>query len=140
VLRREDEDLALAPQPTLAHLSTLVRRARASGLPVAVDVQDAGARPLGAGVDLTAYRVIQEALRSARDAGQAGSARVLVRYGAEDVEVEVADDGPQLSGRRRRLLGMRERVALYGGELETVPAEGGGYRVRARLPLARASA
>ena len=115
VLRREDEDLALAPQPSLAHVSSLVRRTSAAGLPVALHVEG-DARPLPAGVDLTAYRVLQAALGGALEHGGAGRAEVTVRYGAERVEVEVFDDGTG-DGDARLLLGARERVALYGGDL-----------------------
>ena len=89
-------------------------------------------RALPAGVDLTAYRVVQEALTAARDSGRAGHAEVAIRYGEDDVVVEVADDGAQEG---RRLLGMRERVAVYGGELTTAGSPAGGWRVAARLPL-----
>jgi signal transduction histidine kinase len=131
VLRREDEDLALAPQPSLAHVSTLVRRSQAAGLPVTLRVEGE-ARPLPAGVDLTAYRVLQEALTSALDPGTAGRAEIVLRYTDERIEVEVRDDGSGESS--RRLLGMRERVALYGGELRTTHADD-GHAVWARLPV-----
>ncbi len=131
VLRKEDEELALAPQPSLAHVDALVRRARAAGLPVELVVSGA-VRTLPAGVDLTAYRLVQEALGGARDAGHAGRADVLIDYGDTDVRVDVADDG---APHGRRLLGMRERVAVYGGELAASPGADGGWRVSARLPL-----
>ena len=129
VLRREDEDIGLAPQPSLAHLTSLARRARDAGLPTALTVHGA-ARPLPAGVDLTAYRVVQEALARARDHGHAGRASVRVDYLPAAVAVEVVDDG---AAEDRRLLGMRERVALYGGEF-SAGAQAGGWRVRAQLP------
>ena len=131
VLRKEDEELALAPQPSLAHVDALAKRWQASGLPVALEVTGE-VRALPAGVDLTAYRLVQEALGGARDAGRAGRATVRIAYGAEDVRVDVADDG---APNGRRLLGMRERVAVYGGELATAPADGGGWQVSARLPV-----
>jgi signal transduction histidine kinase len=133
VLRREDEDLALAPQPSLAHVSSLVKRTSAAGLPVALHVEGE-TRPLPAGVDLTAYRVLQAALGGALEQGGAGSAAVIVRYGAERVEVEVLDDGSG-DGDGRLLLGARERVALYGGDLAAGPAPGGGHAVHLRLPV-----
>jgi signal transduction histidine kinase len=132
VLRREDEDLALAPQPSLTHVSSLVKRTSAAGLPVVLHVEG-DARPLPAGVDLTAYRVLQAALGGALEHGGAGRAEVTVRYGAERVEVEVFDDGSG-DADGRLLLGARERVALYGGQLES-GAAGGGHSVRARLPV-----
>jgi len=130
VLRKEDEELALAPQPSLANVDGLARRATASGLPVELTVHGA-ARPLPAGVDLTAYRVVQEALNHARDAGFAGRATVEIGYGEEHISLDVRDDG---AAEGRRLLGTRERVAVYGGELASAPLAGGGWRVTARLP------
>ena len=131
VLRKEDEELALAPQPSLAHVGDLVRRSAAAGLPTELHTEGA-AQPLPAGIDLTGYRVVQEALTAARERGAAGRARVAVRYRADDVLVEVVDDG---APRGRGLLGMRERVAVYGGELTAAAAQAGGWRVAARLPL-----
>jgi signal transduction histidine kinase len=137
VLRREDEDIALAPQPSLAHVSSLVKRTSAAGLPVGLLVEGE-ARALPAGVDLTAYRVLQAALGGALEHGGAGRAEVTVRYGAERVEVEVVDDGSG-DGEGRLLLGARERVALYGGDLESGPEPGGGHAVRAHLPIGAAA-
>jgi signal transduction histidine kinase len=135
VLRHEDADLALAPQPRLAFLADLARRATAGGLHVQLDVEGtAGAIP--ASIDLVAYRVVQEALNEAYRSGGAGNAIVHVRHRHGEVEVEVLDDG-HLSD--RRLLGMRERVRVYGGQLEVAPRREGGHRVRARLPLERAA-
>ena len=128
VLRRDDEELALAPQPSLAHVRDLIARVRASGLPVELEVE--GIAPeLPAGVDLTAYRVIQEAL-GAQDARRA---TVRLRYADDEVVLEVADLGEA----RPDLLGIRERVELYGGHLVAEPVAGSGYAVRARLPLER---
>jgi signal transduction histidine kinase len=135
VLRKGDEELALAPQPSLAHVDALARRAQAAGLPVRMSVSGA-VRSLPAGVDLTAYRLVQEALGAARDAGHAGRAEVRIEYGDADVRVDVVDDG---APHGRRLLGMRERVAVYGGELAAAPDADGGWRVSARLPLGAAS-
>ncbi len=131
VLRRDDEERALAPQPSLAHVSTLVRRARLAGLEVHLRI-DGAVRPLPAGVDLTGYRVVQLALGSAADGAGAGRADVRVRYGDDDVVVEVRDDGGRIV---RPLPGVRERVLLYGGELHAGVRRGGGHGVRARLPL-----
>jgi signal transduction histidine kinase len=131
VLRREDEELALAPQPSLRHVTSLVRRFEAAGLPVELAVEgEAGELPIG--VDLTAYRVVQEALGGALEHGHAGIARVKVIYGADHVELEVADDGGDPS---RPLLGVRERVSLIGGQLRAGARRDGGHVVRARLPL-----
>jgi signal transduction histidine kinase len=131
VLRKQDEELALAPQPSLAHAAELVRRTAAAGLPTQLHTEGER-RALPAGIDLTAYRLVQEALRTARDVGHAGRAEVAIRFRTEDVLVEIADDG---GAEGRRLLGMRERVAVYGGELLTVAMPSGGWRVAARLPL-----
>ena len=135
VLRREDEELGLAPQPSLAHVGSLVRRSRAGGLPVELLVEGEP-RPLPAGVDLTAYRLVQEALVRARDA-EAGRAAVILDYGASDLSIEITDDGAPVG---RRLLGLRERVAVYGGQLQAGTTGDGGWRVAARLPIGRAEA
>ena len=132
VLRREDEEFALAPQPSLAHVGSLVRRFVTSGLPVELHVEGEP-RPLPAGVDLTAYRLVQEALGRARDA-RAGRAALLLRYESSELTIEVADDGEPTG---RRLLGLRERVAVYGGKVQASPPSDGGWRVSARLPIGR---
>jgi signal transduction histidine kinase len=120
-----------APQPSLAHLDDLIERTRRAGSAAELVVEGEPAS-LSAGADLTAYRVVQAALTAAvRDHG-ASRARVLVRYGADAVEIEVSDDGR--SG-GRDLLGMRERLGVYGGELQTEERLSGGQTVRARLPL-----
>jgi signal transduction histidine kinase len=95
------------------------------------------ARHLSAGVDLAAYRVVQEALTDALARAGARNATVSVRYGERNVRLEVSDDGSAFreGGDTGELSGMRERVALYGGDLEVGPAAGEGYAVRARLPL-----
>jgi signal transduction histidine kinase len=136
VLRHEDEELALAPQPSLAHVKDLVARVCAGGLPVELVVEGRQA-PLPAGVDLTAYRVVQEALDGAADEVDARRAAVRLRYGESELGVEVADVGERPASPARPLLGIHERVALYGGDLVTGPAEACGYVVRARLPLER---
>lgn len=130
VLRREDDELALAPQPTLAHVADLVRRARAAGLAVALQVEGSPAA-LSAGADLTAYRVVQEALAAAARERDAVTAGVVVRYADAVVELEVVDDGAP----RAAPLGIQERVALYGGELRIAAPRAGGNVLRARLPL-----
>jgi signal transduction histidine kinase len=132
VLRREDAELALAPQPSLRHLGSLAGRASAAGLPVALDV--AGELPpLPAGLDLTAYRVVQEALAGAHEPGGAGRAEVRVRISAGALELAVLDDGH--AAQTRPLVGIRERVELHGGRLTAGPRRAGGHAVRAWLPL-----
>ena len=136
VLRREDEEIALAPQPSLRHLGALVRRSQAAGLPVTLTV-DGDERPLPPGVDLTAYRLVQAALGGALEPGAAGRAEVAVRYRPDGLDVEVLDDGA-VDG-DRPLAGVRERVSLYGGQLHAGRRRSGGHRVRARLPVGGAS-
>jgi signal transduction histidine kinase len=131
VLRREDEELALAPQPSLRHVASLVERVRASGLPTELHI-DGEIRDLPAGVDLTAYRVVQEALRGAAEQGAAGAATVRLRYAGDHVELRVDDDG---AWPVRELPGIRERVGFYGGQLRAGARRDGGHSVRARLPL-----
>jgi signal transduction histidine kinase len=138
MLRRSDDDLALAPQPSLAHLDDLVGQVREAGLPVDLRVEGQP-RPLAPGIDLSAYRIVQEALTNALKHAGPARARVTVRFGEDELDIEVADDG---AGRAdgptdgHGLVGMRERVTLFGGDLSTGARRGGGYAVRARLPLA----
>jgi signal transduction histidine kinase len=137
VLRQPEEAPALAPQPSLEYVDKLVEHAREAGLPVELTIEG---RPeqLPAGVDLTAYRLVQEGLTNALKHAQARHAEVLVRYGDGHVELTVSDDGRGVGsgeGGGHGLVGMRERVSVYGGELEAGPRAGGGYRLRARLPL-----
>jgi signal transduction histidine kinase len=128
-----------APQPGLDSLETLLATVRDAGLPVDVSV-DGQPRDLAPGLDLAAYRVVQEALTNAlRYAGPA-HAWVTVRWGDDDLELEVANDGTsdttaEKGGGGHGLTGMRERVGLYGGRIESGPRDGGGYVVRAHLPL-----
>jgi signal transduction histidine kinase len=132
------DDGGRAPQPGLARLDELVDGARAAGLDVAATVE--GDRPaLPPVVDLSAYRIVQEALTNAMKHGGRCRASVRVRYAGGAVELEVADDGPGARGPGsadgRGLAGMRERVRVLGGDLEAGPGIGGrGFRVRARLP------
>jgi signal transduction histidine kinase len=138
VLRRPEEAPALAPQPSLKHLDKLVEQAREAGLPVVIRVEG-DPLPLPAGVDLTAYRLVQEGLTNALKHARAKRAHVLVRYGADTVEVTVSDNGRGVGsgdGGGHGLVGMRERVAVYGGMLEAGPRPEGGYRLSARLPVA----
>ena len=137
VLRRPEEAPALAPQPSLDHLGRLVEQAREAGLPVELRVEGE-ATQLPAGVDLTAYRLVQEALTNVVKHAQATRADVLVNYGDSYLEVTVKDDGKGVGngdGGGHGLVGMRERVSVYGGELDAGPRTGGGYQLRARLPL-----
>jgi signal transduction histidine kinase len=136
VLRRDGERPELAPQPSLERAESLVERVRADGLPVTLTIE--GERNgLSAGVDLAAYRVLQEALYSAAGAPDAFSAEVRLTYDDRDVTVAVRDDrAPGSEGLdAERLSALRERVGLYGGTLRAgPPREGDGFRVSARLP------
>ena len=134
VLRREDDELALAPQPSLRHVDSLARRISAAGLPVELSVEG-DVETLPAGVDLTAYRVVQEALGAALEGAGAGRARVRVSCGHDELLLEVADDG----GNGRRLLGVRERVAFHGGQLYAGARGPAEHVVRARLPIGAAA-
>jgi len=137
VLRRPEEAPALAPQPSLEHLEKLVEQAREAGLPVTLKVEG-DAVQLPAGVDLTAYRLVQEGLTNALKHARAKQAEVLVRYVDGQVELSVTDDGSGDGGGDsggHGLVGMRERVSVYGGELEAGPRPEGGFRLRARLPV-----
>ena len=137
VLRRPEEAPALAPQPSLQHLDKLVDQVRESGLTVDLTVEGEAAT-LPASVDLAAYRLVQEGLTNTLKHAQADRAEVLVRYGNGEVEVVVADDGNGIGGGDgggHGLVGLRERIAVAGGELDAGPRSGGGYEVRARLPM-----
>jgi signal transduction histidine kinase len=137
MLRRDQREAELLPQPSLDAAHILIDQVRATGLPVALDIEGSP-QPLSPGVDLSAYRILQEALTNTVKHANASSASVRLRFSPTAVEVEVEDDGrgrsPNVNG-GHGLIGMRERVELYGGEIETGPREGGGFRVRARLPL-----
>ncbi len=134
-LVRDEETMRLAPRPGLQELDALIDEMRKAGVPIEVEVRGTP-RDLPAGVDLSAFRILQEALTNVlKHAGEA-RARVVVAYTPNAIELEVVDDGRVPShGHGHGLVGMRERVLLYGGTLETGPVEGSGYRVRARLPL-----
>jgi signal transduction histidine kinase len=132
-----EEPAGYEPQPGLGRLAELADQARAGGLDVSV-AEEGERRSVPPGVDLAAFRIVQEALTNARKHAGAVAARVLVRYAERGVEVEVVNGpGPGGSGdgAGHGLVGMRERVRVYGGTLETGPEDDGGYRVRARLPL-----
>jgi signal transduction histidine kinase len=139
ILRQIDETPPRAPAPSVARLDGLVSRASAAGLQVRTEVSGTP-RSLPAGVDLAAFRIVQEALTNvARHAGPA-TATIRVGYGERDLTVQVEDNGNGAgqggtSGGGNGIPGMRERASALGGELEAGPLEGGGFRVLARLPL-----
>jgi len=137
MLRSEDDDL-LTPQPGLRDLPTLISQVREAGLPVDLEI-DGDPRALPVGLDLSAYRIVQEALTNAlKHAGDA-HATVRVGYGADSLELEIVDDGPgdgaAVAGGGHGLVGMRERVALYGGRFEADRRASGGFAVRVLLPI-----
>lgn len=129
----------LAPQPGLSRLDELVDQMGDAGL--RVEIEEDGHRPaLSTGIDLNLYRIIQESLTNTlKHGGPGATATVRLRYPDESVEVEISDDGLGSAGRLNNghgLVGMRERVSLLHGTLETGPNPGGGFRVLARVPLA----
>jgi len=139
---REDENASYEPAPGLGDLDRLVRDVEGAGLDV--DVRNEGARTeLPPGVDFTAYRIVQEALTNVLK--HAGHARATVVVGYEDnaLRLEIADDGRGVNGRTAPggvgLMGMRERVGVYGGSFEAGPRTGGGFRVKVRIPYGDAS-
>jgi signal transduction histidine kinase len=140
LLRTDAADNApLAPQPGLQRLGELVAVTEAAGVPVVLSAADPP-EPLPPGLALCVYRLVQESLTNVvRHAGPAASARVSVSYRAGEVDVEVCDDGrggsPSADGSGHGMLGMRERVTLFGGRFSAGPGPAGGFRVWAALPL-----
>jgi signal transduction histidine kinase len=139
ILRQEGEPAPRSPTSTIARLGDVVSQAAAAGLDVRTET-DGTVRTLPFGVDVAAFRIVQEALTNvARHAGGA-SATVRLSYGERDLTVQIDDDGRgpttgDAMGSGKGIVGMRERVGALGGELEAGPRPGGGFRVRARLPL-----
>ncbi len=138
LVRPEPETDSRLPQPGLDHLEDLAASMRAIGLAVSLHGEGAPVS-LPVGVDMSAYRIVQEALTNTLRHAGASHADVLVRYTPEAIEIEIEDDGTGGASENtggRGIVGMRERASLLGGVLETGPGPRGGYRVRARLPLA----
>jgi signal transduction histidine kinase len=139
ILRQDGERAPRSPMSTLARVEELIGQARSAGLEVALTIEGRS-RPLPFGVDVAAFRIVQEALTNvARHAGPA-TASVRIEYGEDDVIVQVEDDGrgaavADTNGGGKGVRGMRERAAALGGDLEAGPRDEGGYRVRARLPV-----
>jgi signal transduction histidine kinase len=139
VLRDPDEETGLAPQPGIGDLDALAASVRAAGLPVNLVIGgDPAALP--ATVDVSVYRIVQEALTNVLKHAGPARADVLIGCAQDAVTIEITDDGAAESGRQapaggHGLAGMRERAAVFGGELAAGPRPGGGYAVRARLPL-----
>ena len=138
MLRATDERAAIAPQPGVERLGELIEGVRSAGLPVDLQVEGA-VTALPPGVDVSAYRIAQEALTNALKHAGPTRAQVRLRYLADAVELEVSDDGTGDASRGAAaghgLIGMRERVSLYGGRLDAGARPSGGYMIRARLPF-----
>ncbi|HEX3630848.1 MAG TPA: histidine kinase [Candidatus Dormibacteraeota bacterium] len=137
VLGANGSEPPLVPQPSMGDLTSLVERVKDAGLPVSLEVQGE-ARPLAPGVDVAAYRIVQEALTNALKYAGGAQTNVLVRYLPDALDIEIADQGMVASpadGIGRGLVGMRERVALFGGTIDAGKRPTQGYAVRAHLPL-----
>jgi signal transduction histidine kinase len=140
VLRSESEHAGTSPQPGLDQLDDLVRGARSAGMPVSLAVRGTPA-PVPAAIELSAYRIVQEALSNAGRHAPGAEVEVEVGYTPERLEVTIADNGPGMPPgaapppARHGLLGMSERVAMLGGVLEAGPRPEGGFRVHAGIPI-----
>lgn len=142
VMRSDADGAERAPQPGLGEIARLAADMQEAGLPVRLTV-DGTYMDLPAGVDLSAYRIVQEALTNTLKHAGPAHASVTVRYADDHLELLVEDDGSGYDNGRvdgHGLIGMRERVAVYGGTLEAGPGPSGGFRVRATLPTSRGSA
>jgi signal transduction histidine kinase len=140
VLRKDDGDAPLRPQPGIADLPELVEQARAAGVPVDV-VVDGAPVPVPPGLDIAAYRIVQESITNAAKHAAGAAVTASLRYEDGALAIDVVNAVGRHSPTRplpdggHGLIGMKERVALFGGTLEASPVEDGGFRVRARLPL-----
>ena len=138
VLRAQGTELELEPQPGLGQLGRLLEQTRSAGLPVELTVEGEEG-PLPPGVDLAAYRIVQEALTNVMKHGESAPAHVRLRYGDRELFVEVEDQGPGARGSGdgggHGLVGMKERIGVYGGTLEYGSVNGRGFRVAATLPV-----
>jgi signal transduction histidine kinase len=139
ILSDTGEDLTLAPQPGVAQLASLVQQVRDAGLPVELRIQGQQ-RPLPAGIELTVFRVVQEALTNALKHSGLARTDVILTYQETELKLEVLDQGtgarsPTGQEPGRGLIGMRERIALYGGTIEAGPRLPHGFAIRAWLPL-----
>ena len=135
----EPSGATLTPLPGLRQLPALLDQLRTAGLPVELTVTG-DPRPMTTSIDLTLYRIVQEALTNTLKHAHATHADVMVCYGADDIRVEVTDDGqgppsPTAPSAGAGMIGMRERVALFGGELQVGPGRQGGYAVQVCLPI-----
>jgi signal transduction histidine kinase len=136
-MRREGDEAELVPQPGLDGLDSLLAEINRAGLPVELHV-DGDPVPLPRGIDLSAYRIVQEGLTNALKHARASDADVTVRYRPDELEIEIRDNGLGSSttdGLGHGLVGVRERVKIYGGEMTAGTANGGGFVLSTRLPL-----
>jgi signal transduction histidine kinase len=135
-MRSDGDDLELAPQPGLDGLESLAQEVERAGLPVRLHVEGEPVR-LPRAIDLSAYRIVQEGLTNALKHARASQADVTLRYEPDEVRIEVRDDGtgdsPGNAG--YGLVGIRERVKIYGGEMTAETATGGGFVLSTRLPI-----
>ena len=136
VLRKDGSEAERAPQPGLDELETLLDAAREAGTPIRF-TRSGRSVALPPGIDLTAYRIVQEALTNARRHAPGAQVDIELRYESRTLQLEVRDHGPGPAGEAdgHGLVGMRERAAMVGGTLEAGPAEDGGFSVRAELPV-----
>jgi signal transduction histidine kinase len=137
-MRRDGDEVEFTPQPGLDGLDALLEEVGRAGLPVELHV-DGDPIPLPRGVDLSAYRIVQEGLTNALKHAHASTAGVTVRYRPEELEIEVRDDGlgsTTTDGLGHGLVGVHERVKIYGGEMAAGAASGGGFVLSTRLPIA----
>src|SRR5215468_4961086 len=136
-MRDEREEVSFVPQPGLDGLDSLLAEVTRAGLPARLHV-DGEPFPLPRGVDLSAYRIVQEGLTNALKHAHASDADVTVRYRPDEVEIEVRDNGAgsaSTDGLGHGLVGVRERVKIYGGEMSAGAATGGGFVLTTRLPV-----
>ena len=136
-MRNGTDEVELTPQPGLGNLAPLLDEVRGAGLAVTLHVEG-DAVTLPPAIDLSAYRIVQEGLTNALKHAHASSADVVLRYAPEELRIEVRDDGRGAAppdGLGHGLVGVRERVTLFGGEMSAGPAGGEGFVLRTRLPL-----
>jgi signal transduction histidine kinase len=139
-MRREGDEAELGPQPGLDGLDSLLDEIGRAGLPVELHV-DGEPFPLPTAIDLSAYRIVQEGLTNALKHAHASDADVTVRYRSDELEIEVRDNGQGTAtndGLGHGLIGVRERVAIYGGKMTAGTALDGGFVLNTRLPLTQA--
>ena len=142
VMRRDEDGIELTPQPGLDKVDALVKDIDRAGLPVELHVQGEPF-PLPQSIDLSAYRIVQEALTNTLKHAHASHADVTIHYSPDEVRIEVRDDGRgavEANGHGHGLIGIRERVKLYGGDMTAGTANGGGFILSTRLPLPEAQA